>query len=254
MDSTTLILSASVWFVGIALPVVILFFLVKALFPTPPSDETLEAAKWVGIRIGALHALIISLAFSGVRAEYNEYRETIENEALAIEQLYLDLDGLKTVQTDQIQLRLTEYVQIVVEQEWPVLHDGQLLASADDAIREISNEIVQLASGQDNSALMTEALANIHKITNARGKRSFDIEEPISTVFWLIAGAGLLFTSICFFAFTASVATAGYLALFAGMNGLVFFAIWSFMNPFSGVLAVSPDAFITVLHRTLDAD
>ena len=64
------------------------FIIFRRLFPAEISDDLKSAAAWGGLRIGTIHALILALVFTNIFREYNDLNETIENEALAIEQLY----------------------------------------------------------------------------------------------------------------------------------------------------------------------
>ena len=42
-----------------------------------------------------------------------------------------------------------------------------------------------------NSGLASALLNDVNDIENERGQRSFDIEEPLSPMFWMIAIVGL---------------------------------------------------------------
>jgi hypothetical protein len=79
------VFEAAVWFIVPAFIAMFSHWAVHRHFPKEPTEATLDAARWASIRVGGVHALILALAFSGVRSEYNDLRESIDNEALAIE-------------------------------------------------------------------------------------------------------------------------------------------------------------------------
>ncbi len=222
------------------------------LFPIEPSEETLEAAKWGSVRIGAVHALILALAFSSVRAEYNELQESIDSEALAIEQLYRGLQGFGTAEAEAIQDAVERYTKMVINEEWPTMAAGSPLEKADLLVDVIYRQIIDLADNSDRSSLASALLDDINDIENERGQRSFDIEEPISPMFWMIAVVGLVLTCLSFFPMPHGLVRSSFLGMFAGINGLVFFAIIGFSHPFSTTFPIQPTPFLKVLERTIE--
>ncbi len=246
------ILEAALWFLIPALFAMIAHWGAHALFPNKPSEETLDAAKWGAVRIGAVHALILALAFSSVRSEYNELRESIDNEALAIEQLYRQLQEFGTDESEAIQEDLERYTRLVVNEEWPSMATGRPLEEADLLVDAIYRQIIVLADNAERSNSASAMLNDINDIENERGQRSFDIEEPISPMFWMIAVVGLVLTCLSFFPTPHGLLRSSFLGMFAGMNGLVFFAIIGFSHPFSTAFPIQPTPFLEVLQRTIE--
>ena len=78
--------------------------------------------------------------------------------------------------------------------------------------------------------------------------------EPIGPMFWMIAVAGLVLTCMTFLPTPFGLLRSCFLGMFAGMNGLVFFAIIGFSHPFSSVFPIQPTPFLQVLERTIEAD
>ena len=243
---------AAAWFIVPAFIAMFSHWAVHRLFPKEPTEATLDAARWASVRVGAVHALILALAFSGVRSEYNDLQESIDNEALAIEQLYRGLNGFDTPEAKAIQSALSDYTRIVIEEEWPSMAVGLPSEKADLLVDSIYRQIISLSASTDNSGLASALLNDINDIENERGQRSFDIEEPLSPMFWQIAIVGLVLTCISFFPTPSGLLRSSFLGMFAGMNGLVFFAIVGFSHPFSGSFPTEPTPFVKVLVRTIE--
>ena len=248
------IFEAAVWFLVPAMIAMLAHWGFHVLFPNEPSDQTLDAAKWGSVRIGAVHALILALAFSSVRSEYNELQESIDNEALAIEQLYRGLQGFGTPEAEEIQMEVERYARMVVDEEWPSMAAGHPLADADLLVDAIYRQIVDLADSTERSSQASALLNDINDIENERGQRSFDIAEPLSPMFWMIAVVGLFLTCVSFFPTPHGLLRSSFLGMFAGMNGLVFFAIIGFSHPFSTAFPIQPTPFVQVLERTIQAE
>ncbi|MES0827967.1 hypothetical protein [Ruegeria sp. SCP11] len=247
------VLEIVLWFFLPAIVAMLLYWTAHMLVAKHASESTMDAAKWASVRVGAIHALILALAFSGLRAEHNELQEGIDNEALAIEQLYRGLESFGTPQAQKIQANLANYTRLVIEEEWPSMVAGAPLEKADLLVDTIYRQIIELSGNTNNSGLASTLLNDINDIENARGQRSFDIDEPISVVFWLIAIVGLILTCVSFFPTPYSSFRSLFLGMFAGINGLIFFAISEFSHPFSGVFPTEPTPFVEVLERTIEA-
>ncbi len=226
------IVEITLWFVLPALIAMLVHLAAHNLIKNESSEETMDAAKWASVRIGAIHALILALAFSGLRAEQNELQEGIDNEALAIEQLYRGLEGIGTRQAKDIQQNLAKYTRMVIEEEWPSMAAGEPLTKADLLADTIYRQITELSTSADNSGQVSALLNDINDIENERGQRSFDISEQFGTTFWIIAVVGLLFTCISFLPTPFTILRSSFLGMFAGINGLVFFAILEYSHPF----------------------
>ena len=211
----------------------------------------MDVAGWGAFRIGTIHALILALVFTEVRVEYNQLSENIEEEALAVEQLYRYLDHVDGEESQQIQQQLITYSHMVVDKEWPSLVEGKLFYEADLLVSDIRGNLVSLLS--DKSSLIHSAaiLDDINDIENMRGQRTFDIEEPLADIFWVIIIMSYLFTVFCFFAYPVTLFNCFVLSMFASINGIVLFSIVALSHPFAGAAAISPIAFESIIERTM---
>lgn len=97
------------------------FVLIRRVFPAEATEDLKAVASWGALRIGTIHALILALVFTEVRQEYNHLAETIDQEALAIEQLYRSLEQIEGAESEGIRQQLTRYTRMVIDQEWPSL-------------------------------------------------------------------------------------------------------------------------------------
>ena len=167
----------------------------------------------------------MALVFADVRQEYNELGETIENEALAIEQLYRELGRINSDEAHAIQQQLVSYVRIVVDQEWASLAHNRLLTAADMLVSDIRQNRVDLPAEQAPPPVSAALMDDINDIENMRGQRSLDTTQPVATIFWIIIILGFTFTTLSFFTFNPSPPQCVLLAMFAAINGAVFYSI-----------------------------
>ena len=247
------IFESAIWVFVPALIAMAAHWAIHVFFPTEPSEDTLDAARWGSVRIGAVQALILALAFSSVRSEYKELQESIDNEALAIEQLYRGLQGFDTDEAEAIQREVERYTRLVLDEVWPSMAAGQPLEDTDFMDDTMYRRIIGLADSTDKTSSASALLNDINDIENERGQRSFDIAAPISPMFWMIALVGLVLTCLSFFPTPHGLLRSSFLGMFAGLNGLVFFAIIGFSHPFSTAFPIQPTPFVQVLERTFEA-
>ena len=227
------------------------FVLFRRAYPGEASQDLKNAFNWGALRIGTIHALILAFMFAEVRQEYNDLTETIEQEALAVEQLYRTLDGIANTDANTLKRQLADYTRMVIEKEWPSLGEGRALVDADRRIDVIRRGLVDLAWSEAGSAHARSLLTDINDLETMRGQRAFDVEESLADVFWLIGIAGYIFTSVSFFAYSPTLARCLVLGMFASINGVVFYGIVALTHPFVGGAAISPFAFETVYERTM---
>ena len=227
------------------------FIIFRRLFPAEISDDLKSAAAWGGLRIGTIHALILALVFTNIFREYNDLNETIENEALAIEQLYRELERIDSEETHAVQRQLTSYIRMVIDQEWPILANDGRLDAADQLVSDIRQNLINLSQAGEHAAVVAALMHDIKDVENMRGQRGFDTVESIPTVFWIITILGFALTSVCFFTHRATPVHCAILAMFAAINGAVLYSIIALTHPFVGGGAVAPTALETVFERTI---
>lgn len=227
------------------------FLLIRPRFPAEVPKNVMEVAAWGAFRIGTIHALILALVFTEVRVEYSQLSENIEEEALAVEQLYRYLDHVEGEGSQQIQQQLIAYTHIVVNEEWPSLVEGKLFYEADVLVSDIRGNLVSLLSDESGGIHSAALLDDINDIENMRGQRTFDIEESLADIFWVIIIMGYLFTVLCFLPYPVTLFNCFILSMFASINGVVLFSIVALTHPFVGAAAISPIAFESVIDRTM---
>jgi hypothetical protein len=241
----------AVYFVLFAAITVGMFAAVRSVFRSPTTDDHRNMALWGGVRIGTLNALILSLIFAAVRSEYNELRENIDNEAAAIEQAWRGLERIEAVESEFIQGLLVQYTQMVINDEWLAMRDGQPLEAADLLLDDIQQGVIALTNTETESAAVSLVLDDTNDIENARAQRSFDIVEPVGTSFWAITLVSFILTAAGFFAFPVTRLSCTVLGAYAGATGMVVCGILALTHPFSVAGLAEPTALVTIYERTM---
>ena len=228
-----------------------LYTLVRSCVRWNDSDDTNQAAVWGARSIAMIYALIVSLTFANLNSEYSELSETIDNEALALEQLYRGLDAAYGKEVSDLQSAISNYTRMVIDEEWPAMRKGELLFVADAALDEIRLKLIALRQSESRAIFPNALLDDINDVENARGQRGFDLFEPTPTVFWVIALASLAGTIVCASANPPSAWAFTAIGVFGALNGAIFYAILALSHPFLPAVDMRPDALETVFQRTM---
>jgi hypothetical protein len=94
--------------------------------------------------VGILFSLMLSLAFGEVIVDRKTIIHAIDREAVAISDIYHNLNHYDSESTKEIQAVLVDYAQAVIEDDWPALAKDQLGQRASALTRQLTKMIMEL--------------------------------------------------------------------------------------------------------------
>jgi hypothetical protein len=174
-------------------------------------------------------------------------------EAGDVEALYRLATQLPESSRNQLQQQTRSYAEVVVEEEWPLLAQGQASANAQNAadkLRESIDEFEPQTMGEQE--LYARLLTKVDELEENRGLRLLASQEGVPPLIW----AAMVILGIITVAFTYlfGVDTLRLhmvrVALLTVVVTLSLYTIHTIEYPFSPGVQVGPDAFETVLDRT----
>jgi hypothetical protein len=205
-----------------------------------------EVASYFFLMIGTLYAVLIAFAIFVVWTGFKEAGENLEQEANEIG----DLSRLSTVMPDplrqNIRTALLEYLNSVMEDEFPAMAEGRESQRTWDAVQKLWNVY---GTGQPNNPQMqayyTESLRHLNELSNARRIRLFTNRGTVPLSLWcLLCSGGIVLVAFTYLFGHESVwSQAGMTAALAGILAFSLFLILSLDSPYSGVARVSPASF-----------
>jgi hypothetical protein len=213
----------------------------------------------IGIIYAALYVLFgVMVGFSAylVLNKYTLSESTAKSEASNVEELYWLAQQLPDQKRGEIQELTASYARIVVDEEWPLMKEGQESPRADALANELRRSIEDFEPGTDaEQTVYSQELQRVHDLDEAREVRLLNVREGLPLVLWF-ALVSLGIDTILFTYFvgmkTAWLHVLAVAALTGGIT-LIIFAIAILKRPFGGDLRVGPDAFELVLN-TIDED
>ena len=107
------------------------YFLMRFITGGDPDSRHKEMANAMIIRVAALHGLILALVFAHEMAGYQQLKTQSATEANAVADVYYDIARYDAELAPPLRGALIEYLNVVVDTEWPTLGaTGRLAADA----------------------------------------------------------------------------------------------------------------------------
>ena len=225
--------------------------LAQRLIPLSIREQSNTAT---GTIYAALYVVFgVSLGFSLflVWQQFNAARQTVENEATSLQQIYNLAARFPESEQDRIKELAVSYARVVVEEEWASLQQGRPTERAQTLLGELRRSVVDLephSNAQD--ALYAASLQELDELEENRALRLLAAREGMPSILWvvLVVGGTLTIAFTYLFgmerAWLHAVAVAGLTAAVC----LILYVIAILDYPFNSGVSVQPDAFELVLR------
>jgi Protein of unknown function (DUF4239) len=195
---------------------------------------------------GVFFGILLALVALSVYENYADTREAALHEAGQITALYRGTTGLPEEVAAPIRQTIREYVNAVIEEDWPDQRRGELPDASLGLVDELEREIHRYEP-QDvqQFAEFQQLLATFDDFVETRRVRIDATTLELPLLFWIAIWVGAAVNAVLIGLIIVKsrrlhLVLAGMLALFIG---LVMFTTADMDLPFQGVLAVDSGAF-----------
>ena len=242
---------------GLILSLAMLFAVAGLIFAQHRIPLELRQAHNVpiGLIYGALYVtfgVIIGFSAYLVLNKYTTSQTTVVNEANDVRALYYLAEQFPESQRDQIQELARSYARVVVDEEWPLMAEGQSSPRAAALAQQITNSVDSLQPNTSaEQTLYSQALQRANELNQNRSIRLFYAREGLPLILWVVLGVLALIILLFTYFVGMESAWIHILAVAALTLGFAFtlFTIITLDQPFGGDLRVSPEAFEIVLNE-----
>jgi hypothetical protein len=219
----------------------------------PQSDEISHndvAGPIIGT-IGTILAVILSFLLVMVWQEYDGAAATVAQEASAVADLYHMGEYLPATVSQNLRSALIQYVDTVIDQEWPAMRYGrESLQARSTAFRALTIVARYQPRNSAEQALQQSALGFASAFIDARRDRLFANQQGIPVFFWI--GNVVLASITIGFCFMFRVRREGaHLIMTLALTTVIatiFVLIALFDYPFRGDTQIPPSIFIQLRH------
>jgi hypothetical protein len=234
--------------------------LVQRLVPADSRRQHNDVAGFIYAALGVIYAVLLALVVIAVWEEFDAAKDTVEQEANAVAEIFWLAHRLPEPEGTHIQELARSYAEEVVDNEWPLMEQGQapLMVQVEetpagwtliDDIRASLQEIEPHTKADEE--LYAEGLDQVQILADARRMRLVAAEEGIPGVLWavLIFGGIVAVSFTYLFGLENTWAHRLMVLTLAAVIGLVLFTIGAMEHPFSGGARISTEAFDLILER-----
>jgi len=238
---------------GFVITTMALGYLVSVLTPREIRAAHTDRAGFILAVIGVIYAVLLAFVAIGVweRFEAAEVRSYDEAEALAT--IYRDAESFPA--GGALRTLIKVYARSIIDVEWPDMRNGEKTRISDALMERIGRDVRGLdVTSPRLQNLQVRMLVAVETAWNDRQTRLTIGFMGINPIMWLvlILGAYVTVAFTYLFGWDATVMQQIMIGGLSLMIGLVLFLVMALDYPFRGSIAVSPDAFESLL-RTLNA-
>lgn len=225
------------------------YFLSFRLLGQSQSKDTRRAANYLFRAIAILVSLFLSLTFADVILELNQIETAVEREAVMLEDIYRDLGRYDSARALRAQELVVEYIEAVIEHDWPALANDRLSRTARDIFLDLENEVLRLVDDTDmESILRSRIVSDVDMVSDLRLSR---LEQALAKppLFLVVVIFGFLTTMVCFGPQEPNRLTVTLLSFYTLLIGLVIYLILAYSDPFQGATGIEPTSLEYVLKQ-----
>ena len=215
----------------------------------PPRQRRVhnDIVGWQVSVLGTIYAVMIGFMLYAVWANFQTAEINADGEANALVNMCRIAEGLPAVQRDAIQTSAMEYVNVVLEKEWPEMNRG-LSGWGDSSIilgfgRILTTTPVQSLTQQIS---LDHAMEQLSSLTEHRRIRQLESESKLPNILWAVLVSGGIITIVTCCLLGSENFQLHFVMIFALalLISLVLVAIGDIDRPFQGTVHVSPNAFV----------
>lgn len=239
------------------------YWLVRRLLPPRNGSDghnypasVRDMVSTTGVRIAALFGILLALVYAQELSRYQEVRNGLDQEAAAISQVYFDADRLGGPEGRTIRLALANYVNRLVEVEWPELgKDHHLSGETWDSFNIAQDEARALEPANAREATIRQQMVDrLATVAELRHMREQQASASAPWLFAVPAIAGLLLVTAPFFIHPRGREVWVMLGAYGAFAGMILFFIHAFASPFNYPLKLAPTPFERLLASGFGKD
>jgi hypothetical protein len=231
----------------------IMLLVVTRLVGAETRHQHNEFTLFTVTNIAVFYAVLLAFIAIAAWEDMEKAGDTVEKEAVLVESLYLDAHGLEDKATvAMLQTQLRDYVQTVINREWPDQQSGNVSDAAEPDLHKVRLTLATLKpQGAGDAIVMQEMLKGLNELFTAYHERLEAAGGHIpSSLWWVIAFLAVL--AVGFTAFLGMHNLWVHFLLLAGFTTTIVIVVTLIVQldyPFRGSISVSDEPFEHALSQ-----
>ncbi len=221
-------------------------FYTRRIFPRRDEITHNDVAGAIVATLGTILAVVLSFMVVTVWQEYDQAAATVQNEVNALCDLYHDGATLPQPFKGQLQNEIRRYVNVTVNDEWPLMRFGR---ESELARRDAYDALVIVASfkpqNETQQAMQADMISVTHAFNDARRSRLFANAQIIPHIMWwmLFFISAITISSSYFFRVQNFRAHLIMTCALSAVIAAILVLIAEFDLPFRGDIQIQPREF-----------
>ena len=227
-------------------------FVVRRLIPATRLESSNVVAGAIYMPLSGLFGILIAFAAFLVWQEFIRASETAQSEASDLAAIYWHAEEYPESERQQVQELARSYAQVVIEEEWSLMGQGQESSQAWAVVDELRRSV----DGFEPNSSMEETLharevTLVDDLMHNRRDRLLDSREGVPPVLWvmLLSGTPVIVGFSYLFGMKDFRVHLVMVAMLTALIVGVLCSIMAIEYPYTGDVRVPPSAFELVLHR-----
>jgi hypothetical protein len=216
------------------------------------SDGINDAVSGTVQAIGVFYGITVGLIAVGVWNTNSNASDLVSREASAVGGLYRDVGGMPSPLREELWGSLREYLNVVLNQEWPAQKQGKLGEAGTLILNDFQTKLFAYEPTTPGQIeLHSETLHAFNVLADARRLRLNAVSSGLSGIMWGVIWVGAVISIGVAYLFNIPDAKMHVvlIALMGGFLAIVLFMICINDKPFYGKVYISPEPYQLVLDR-----
>ncbi|MBW8877998.1 MAG: DUF4239 domain-containing protein [Acidobacteria bacterium] len=209
-------------------------------------SDSNELGNYYFAAVGVFYALLMGLIAVATWENHSRIEDVVTGEAVAVSDLYRDVEAYPSPLREELRGLLRQYVQAVIEKEWPLQLRGESPAKVVGPVDQLVHRMVTFEPATPGQQIAHgESLRQLNSVLSLRRQRLQAVDDGLSRLMWLIVLLGAALTiGLTFFFCTDKLAIQALLTVaLSVVIGLSIFLIFALDGPLVGSDAVQPGSF-----------
>jgi hypothetical protein len=227
-------------------------FVVHRLVSAQQLESSNVVAGSIYMPLSGLFGILIAFTAFLVWQEYNTAHVTTEREASLLAAIYWHAEEFPETKRQEVQELARSYAQVVIEEEWSLMGEGQASSQAWAIVDELRRSIDGFEpSTSTEQTLHANQVTLVDDLLEDRRLRLLDSREGVPPVLWeiLLCGTPVIIGFSYLFGVKNFRVHMVMVAMLTAVIVGVLLSIKAIEYPFTGEVRVPPDAFELILNR-----
>lgn len=227
-------------------------FLIRKVAPPESLKQYHDIAGPFLNTIGAIYGIFLALVVATTWQFYSTTATNVVEEARCLQSLYLDSEAFPAEFRDKVRGLMRAYREALVGREWASIRNGEADPKTTQLLHGITEAYAHYkVRDASESAYFHESVKNINTLQSLRSSRIEESGSGLIPFLWGVLLAGGVAT-ICFSYLFGARKLHAHAVMTILLTGVVCLALYTIVNldfPFTGLVAIGPDAFSRLILK-----